>query len=214
MYKVFFNATSIILCPKFENSSKDNNQQVIEIEDDVCFHDWILKLEKKNNIRNIIFVNNNISQLWENFKKQFIGITAAGGVVNDKTGRILVIKRFGLWDLPKGKVERDESLEKAAIREVEEECGISGLKIKTQLGSMFHLYRSPYHAKTNNIVLKETFWFEMFYEGTQIPVPQKKESIEEARWMKREELKLFFSNTYPNLIELLENYLQKSSEKI
>ena len=214
MYKVFFNASCIKLCTEFENSPKDNKAQVIDLKDNNTTKEWILKLEKENNIQNLILLNRNISQLWADFRTQFTEIRAAGGIVTDQTGRILVIKRLGFWDLPKGKVERRESLEEAAIREVEEECGISGVKIKNQLESSFHLYRSPYLKSTNNIVLKETSWFEMVYEGNEIPVPQKQENIEEVRWMKRDELDVFFSNTYPNLIDLLENYLQKYSAKV
>ena len=214
MYKVFFNASSITLCSKFENSFKDNKGQLIENEDINYMIRLLINLERKREPENLVFVSSNYEELWTKFRAQFIGITAAGGIVTDKTGRILVIKRFGYWDLPKGKVEKKETLEEAAVREVEEECGISGVRIKNQVGSMFHLYRSPFHPEPNNLVLKETFWFEMDYAGNETPKPQYSESIEEVCWMEINELSRFFSNTYPNLVELMENYLQKTSEKI
>ena len=213
MYKVFFNASSITLCTEIEISSKHNNAQVIEIEKHTPMLPFVVELEQNKNKKNIVFTGNNLAELWENFKKQFIQIKAAGGVVINKGSRILVIKRFSYWDLPKGKIEKKETIEEAAIREVEEECGISGLKIQKEIGSMYHIYRSPFHPEPNNLVLKETVWFEMLYSGCETPKPQTSENIEEVRWMTKEELPEFFNNTYPNLIELMEKYLQTAPEK-
>ena len=214
MYKVFFNASSIIFCSESENSFKDNKIQIIENEDDIDIAPLLIDLENKNESKNFVFISHKPEELWNKFRKQFIGITAAGGIVTAPDERILVIRRLGYWDLPKGKVEKKETLEQAAIREVEEECGISGVRIKNLLGSVFHLYRSPFHPEPNNLVLKETFWFEMDYDGNETPTPQYSESIEEVCWMKKDELSRFFSNTYPNLVELMKSYLQKTSEKV
>lgn len=214
MYKVFFNASSITLCSENEISSKHNNSQVIEIKEHTLLLPFVLELEQNKNSKNIVFDGNNLNELWENFKKQFIQIEAAGGIVTNKEGHILVIKRFGFWDLPKGKLEKKETIEEAAVREVEEECGISGLKIQKKIASMYHIYRSPYHPEPNNLVLKETVWFEMLYSANEIPRPQTSENIEEVRWMTKEELPAFFSNTYPNLIELMEKHLHTTSEKV
>src|SRR4051794_41798920 len=52
-------------------------------------------------------------------------IRAAGGVVVDN-GRIAIVHRpkHGDWSLPKGKLDPGETWEQAALREVEEECGV------------------------------------------------------------------------------------------
>lgn len=211
MYKVFFNDSSITLCSESENSFKDNNLQVIDFVANTNTSPLLNELETNKEAKNIILETSDLSKSWNVFKKQFIRIKAAGGVVVDKNGRILVIKRLGVWDLPKGKVEKNESLEEAAIREVEEECGITGLTIKKRIKSIFHLYRSPFHTKPNNFVLKKTFWFEMAYEGNEIPTPQVSENIVEARWMTQTELSDFFSNTYQNLAELMEEFTTQST---
>ena len=58
--------------------------------------------------------------------------TSAGGLVVDQIGRpprvIGRLDRRGrlLWSLPKGHIEAGETAEQAAVREVEEETGISG----------------------------------------------------------------------------------------
>ena len=48
----------------------------------------------------------------------------AGGLILNQYNEVLFIFRKNLWDLPKGKVEFYETLEKAALREVIEETGV------------------------------------------------------------------------------------------
>jgi 8-oxo-dGTP diphosphatase len=52
-------------------------------------------------------------------------IRAAGGVVVHE-GRIAVVHRprYDDWSLPKGKLDPGETWEQAAVREIEEECGL------------------------------------------------------------------------------------------
>jgi 8-oxo-dGTP pyrophosphatase MutT (NUDIX family) len=95
----------------------------------------------------------------------------------------------------------------AAIREVEEECGLSGLQILKQLDSTFHIYRSPYLSFPKNLVLKETKWFLMNYSGNENPVPQVDENIEEVVWFSAKDLGGVYSNTYSSLIDFLEKSL-------
>jgi len=53
-------------------------------------------------------------------------VEAAGGVVLDDDGRVVLVHRpkYDDWTLPKGKLDPDESFEDAALREVEEETGL------------------------------------------------------------------------------------------
>ncbi len=68
---------------------------------------------------------------------------SAGGLVVDLSGEVpkgaLIgrLDRSGrlLWSLPKGHIEKGETAEQAAVREVEEETGISG-EILAQLGTI------------------------------------------------------------------------------
>ena len=55
--------------------------------------------------------------------------TSAGGVVIDRRGRIAVVRQRNRngrwrWTLPKGRIERGETAEAAALREVYEESGL------------------------------------------------------------------------------------------
>jgi hypothetical protein len=81
------------------------------------------------------------------------------------------------------------------------------LSIIRQLPSTYHIYRSPYIAKENNWVLKQTYWFEMNYGGNDLPVPQTEEQIEEVRWFSKQELPAVLENTYSSLRDLISSYL-------
>jgi 8-oxo-dGTP pyrophosphatase MutT (NUDIX family) len=144
-----------------------------------------------------------VDTLWDYFRSRFVEIPAAGGLVQNKDGSLLFIRRLGVWDLPKGKTEKNETPENAAIREVEEECGITNLQIVRSLDSTFHIYRSPYLPVPKNVVLKETLWFLMTYSGDEIPAPQTEEHIEEVRWFAKTELDRVLDDTYLSLRDFL-----------
>lgn len=57
----------------------------------------------------------------------FLATPGAGGVVFDAVGRVLLVRYrgSGAWAFPKGHVELGETLEQTAVREVQEETGVS-----------------------------------------------------------------------------------------
>jgi len=135
----------------------------------------------------------------KNLKQSILYVKAAGGLVKNDLKEYLFIFRRGKWDLPKGKLEEREKPEKAALREVEEECGIKVHLVKKELGSTYHFY--DHHGR---LILKRTCWYLMKGDASQVLVPQAEEDITEARWFKTSELDLIRSNTYPSVIEVLE----------
>ena len=137
------------------------------------------------------------------FQSAFRVIEAAGGIVISK-GKLLVIYRHGKWDLPKGKIEKGETPEKAAVREVSEECGITGQKIVKMLPSTFHIYLMP--GKKGNWIFKKTYWFEMSYDGKLTGTPQTEEDITQVRWVAAKDLDEMLENTYANLKPVFQNY--------
>jgi hypothetical protein len=52
-------------------------------------------------------------------------IQAGGGLVYNDAGDIMMIFRRGKWDLPKGKLDKGETIDECALREVGEETGIT-----------------------------------------------------------------------------------------
>lgn len=187
MYKVFYNEKALILTDKPVEKYKSlkyvtNNQ-----------FDEALDMLKNSNNEVINIYHHNLSKLWNNFQNHFKYLEAAGGVVKNQKDKILFIHRLGRWDLPKGKVENGETTEIAAVREVEEECGITNLKITNQLSTTYHIYYQ------NEYILKATYWYEMDYMGNEELIPQKEEGIKMAQWKDREEILKIFPETYENI---------------
>ena len=122
---------------------------------------------------------------------------AAGGVVV-KDGKFVIIIRKGIPDLPKGHIEKGETPEVAALREVEEETGIGNLQIIKELPSSWHCYFE--HEAWS---LKRTYWYLMSTtEGIQ-PKPQTEEGITEIKLIDNEEIDWFLKNTYRSISEIL-----------
>lgn len=203
MYKVFFNDSLILVGSEMKKSlNRDVVQKFQNVDYDVVSQ-LVTRIETDSEPGSFFIFNGANDVNWTSFRKCFIEIPAAGGLVKDQNGRCLFIKRLGVWDLPKGKIEPDESPEAAAVREVEEECGIKRLNVIRQLDSTFHIYRSPFLSSPNNLVLKETKWFLMEYSGTDLPVPEVEEDIEEVAWFNMDELDTIYQNTYTSLIDFL-----------
>ncbi|MCF6358254.1 MAG: NUDIX domain-containing protein, partial [Draconibacterium sp.] len=176
MYKVFFNDRKIIIAAKSEITIKKSTRTVDDLQTSKDVKEWFIKFVE-NDIQEIFLLNSAPEKFFANiFIAAFCQIRAAGGVVV-RENKLLFIFRDGKWDLPKGKIEVRESNAKAAIREVEEECGISGHKIVKQLPSSFHIYKSPYKKNRGEWIFKQTFWFEMEYSGAGNGTPQTEENI-------------------------------------
>ena len=131
-------------------------------------------------------------------KKHFIHIKAAGGLVMNPKGEVLFIERLGKWDLPKGKLETGETKSGGAIREVEEECGITGVTIIKKLKPSYHVY-----PLKNEWVLKTSYWFLMSYEGNEPLKPQAEENITEAVWINMKDYDPEKMETYPAITKVL-----------
>ncbi len=129
-------------------------------------------------------------------------IEAAGGIVKNKEGKILFIFRHGKWDLPKGKIEKGEKEKEAALREVEEECGIGDLSLHDKFTTTYHTYQ----LKGENC-LKLSHWYKMNYNGNSLKlIPQTEEGITDARWMDKEEIKEAMKNTFSSIAEVMNLY--------
>lgn len=195
MYKVFFNERSLT----FSNQPVENAKNMLfhhASQFDEAFH-----LLANSVAEEVHIFSESIDDVWELFKRSFKLIQAAGGVVRNPKGEYLFIFRLGKWDLPKGKMEEGETKEESAIREIEEECSISNLELKDYIMPTYHIYFQ------REYIIKETFWFDVFYNGTEHPQPQVEEGIETVEWKKEEEIPVLLKNSYPNIQLLLDNYL-------
>lgn len=126
-------------------------------------------------------------------------IEAAGGMVR-RGNAFLFIKRHGMWDIPKGKLEEGESPEIGAIREIEEECGLVAPRIVDHLINTWHTYET----KKGKKVLKKTYWYLLDEaEITQL-VPQEEEGITEVGYFNLDKFGEIRSNTYLSIIDVMD----------
>lgn len=130
-----------------------------------------------------------------------VNITAAGGVICNKTHnqiRVLLIKRKGFWDLPKGKLEEGESIEECAVREVEEETGVINVSIEDFLCETYHEY---FEDETK--YGKTTHWYSMKTGNPDFGFdPQAEEGITEMKWIDLAKAKSMVH--FENLVTVLE----------
>lgn len=127
----------------------------------------------------------------------YLEVNAAGGLVRNDRGEFLMIRRSGLWDLPKGHQDPGEPLEVTAVREVEEETGLCSL----ELGSFIRVTDHTY-LRDGKWYLKHTWWYNMSIKGEQNIVPQTEEDITEVIWVAKDQLASHLLQTYPTIIEV------------
>jgi 8-oxo-dGTP pyrophosphatase MutT (NUDIX family) len=173
---------------------------IIVGEEDMTPSGIIREMQSSLPPNGMIYLCADPSSKWKEFCLQFTMLEAAGGIVKNSDGRLLVIFRRGKWDLPKGKLDEGESPQQAAAREVEEECGVSQLKVGSLIKHTYHTY-----IQDSMAVLKKTYWYAIFTEDVRALIPQAEEDIEKAEWMSPAEIKeLVYANTYQSVRDVLE----------
>ena len=200
MYKIYFGDNILFLTNNYKKNYENNFGLFYQFYSNITFELVIKLFEKNKSLKKLFIFNDNLTEMFENFKNNFKFIEAAGGLVFNKKGQILFIKRRGKWDLPKGKVEPNEECHNAAVRETSEECGITGLSILSILSSTYHTYFID-----DKRVLKKIFWYKMEYKGNEKLKPQIEEGITFAKWFNKSELRTITENTYPSIIDILKD---------
>lgn len=150
--------------------------------------------------QSFLFLCKNPKATLKKLSKSVKLIEAAGGLVKNEHKEYLVIFRNGVWDLPKGKIEDGEKTRKAAVREVEEECGIHVKKAGRKICKTYHVYP----LRNQELALKKTHWYRMKAEGQEKLKPQTEEGITKACWFTREKFTVLTENTYPSIIDVLD----------
>ncbi|MFT4092778.1 MAG: NUDIX domain-containing protein [Niabella sp.] len=149
-----------------------------------------------------IFLHKDLETLKKQFFKKFEVHIAGGGLVVNKTGAILMIFRRGFWDLPKGHLDKGETIEACAIREVQEETGLNSVRITAPLSVTYHTYEHGTHH-----ILKEAHWYIMTLEQEEVPVPQTEEDIELIEWVPPGKTDRYLKNAYPSIRDVVTGYL-------
>ncbi len=197
MYKVFVNEKKLLLSKQSEDLEKTLKYEsftTLEIA---------LDLIQNTSVKELNIYGEQIEEIWEEFKKLFRIIEAAGGIVNRPNGDILFIKRLGKWDLPKGKMEKGESREESAVREIEEETNLQNVELLDFINTTYHIYTE----RNGDRVLKYTHWFEMNFDGEDTSKPQLEEGITEVAWKNTSQIENeVFPGTFKNIKLIIQEF--------
>ncbi len=198
MYKVFFEKNYFNFSKEFPQGkelvfNKDTLNTMLSV---------LLENLRRDEAVEINVFDADIEEAFSIFSKYFKLIEAGGGVVENPEGKIILIYRNGIWDLPKGKKEPGEPIEITALREVKEEVGINELEPIEFIDYSYHIYRL-----NDEWVLKKTAWYTMKTEGQPELTPQTIEGIEKAIWINIREISDYISNMYPSIVDVLQKYL-------
>ncbi|QYA25533.1 NUDIX domain-containing protein [Gramella sp. MT6] len=203
MYKVFVNDIPIIV-----STQKEIGENYTSFPLKTVRLKKVIRKILKGKLMYVNLYHADETKLLKLLLKKMKVVTAAGGmVVNDKK-EILFIYRNNRWDLPKGKTEKNESIEDSAIREVEEETGVQDLEIKRFITRTYHVFK-----RKGKLKLKETYWYEMYTEYDGDLVPELSEGIKKAKWKNFEKSQKALKKSYANIKMLFpEKYLAGKSE--
>lgn len=193
MYKVFVNDKPIVLTTVVSKETDFKNYLLKSVK-----IGKVIKELSKSSIQEVRLIGKKEDKLIKNFLKKLPNVTAGGGKVYNDNGDILFIYRNGRWDLPKGKIDGKETIEAAALREVEEETGVKDLKIVKPLETTYHIFK-----RNGRHRLKITKWFEMHSSYIGELVPEEIEGITKVEWLNPEQTQKALENSYANIKELI-----------
>lgn len=200
--KIYINNKPLYLCNELDEkltSLIHNPDNVFIDELDAHTVKTMLHELQLPEIKTGIFLHEDLDKLKKAFLKKFEIIQAGGGLVQNEKGDVLMIFRRGFWDLPKGKLDKGETMEECALREVEEETGLKNVRLHQLLTITYHSYEQGTHH-----LLKESHWYSMTAKSHDKLVAQTEEDISDIKWVKKEELVLYAKMTYPSILDVLE----------
>ena len=198
---IYFGNKPVFLCDNItkEIDELKHHPETIYIDEisNAAIKSLLHEIDKPQFQQGVLF-NKDYKKLKEIFFKNFTLIKAGGGLVKNKYGEILLIFRRGKWDLPKGKLDDNETIEQCAKREVREETGLKEITVSNQIETTYHAY-----TEFGAHILKESHWFAMKALGNEKLIPQIEEGIVEILWVKKEGLTKYISNTFPAIVDVL-----------
>lgn len=189
MYKVFVGDKPIILTTVVEKETDFKNYLLNTVN--------MTKVIRKLNttaLKEVRLIHKNENKLIKKFLKKLPNVVAGGGKVYNDEAEILFIYRNDKWDLPKGKAERNETIEETAIREVTEETGVDGLQISKPLEVTYHIFK-----RNGRYKIKITYWFEMKTSFSGKLYAQEEEGITKVAWLDSVQANEALENSYANI---------------
>lgn len=194
MYEIFINDKIIVLTNVKENI---NNNKYFDLKDVTI--DFVISELNKKDVEKIYLYHPKEEKLIKKFKKKMPVIKAGGGIVTNPQGEILIMKRRGKWDFPKGKKEKGENIAVCALREVEEETGVKKLMLIRFRTITYHIFKQD-----GEYLLKETYWYDMHTNYKGKLKAQVEEDIEKVCWKTESEVKELIKKSYKNIQKIFE----------
>ncbi len=197
MHRIYFEKRCIIICSPQEQALSDPNSIEFKLGEKIDIHSFINMFELSEELYRIYIPSEDPEWTYTRVCSEFVQVNAGGGLVSNRRGDFLLIKRNGLWDLPKGHQEAGEDIRTTAMREVREETGVEELILRELICVTDHCYR-----RNGLWHLKHTWWFDMLYNEPTELTPQKMEDISKAAWVAKSSLPPYLQNTYPSIQEV------------
>ncbi|MBL7810614.1 MAG: NUDIX domain-containing protein [Bacteroidetes bacterium] len=208
-YKIYFNEGALIIAES--PGALRGLSNLYYIGDDEMHTSFKILTSGESNGKNLNFglISPDPEETLQEFVEKYAVIQAAGGLVFNKENQLLTIKRNGLWDLPKGKIERHEDQRAAALREVMEETGLNMLNISDKVGRTYHAY-----FEDDVVMLKETHWYLMNSSGKGKLKPQEEEGISEVIWADMDWFQSPEFHSYQSIRDIIQKVLTLKPELV
>ncbi|MGH2643113.1 MAG: NUDIX hydrolase [Chitinophagaceae bacterium] len=203
MQNIIIHGKPVIICDQITEriQARITNEHLIQMhEPDLKNIESLLHALQDNAVYGYVWLSHQPEAVFKSLISHFEHWQAAGGLIVNYRDQVLLMFRRGKWDLPKGKMEPDETPEITARREVTEETGLHNLHIESKLSDTWHAYH-----QFGKDIMKQTHWFKMQFTGTELTVPQIEEDILDIQWIKPENISKYLQYSYPNLKTVFES---------
>ena len=197
MHRIYFEKRCLVICDENDAALSDPNAVEFRIGSRLDIHSLVGMFEASDSLGRIFIPGADVEGTYRRVCAEFKEVNAAGGLVSNRRGDYLLIRRNSLWDLPKGHQESGEDIAVTAMREVQEETGVQQLELRRLVCVTDHCYKRDgiWH-------LKHTWWYDMLYTDPVDLTPQREEDITRAAWVARSSLPPYLKNTYPSIAEV------------
>lgn len=176
-YKIYFNEGALVIAESPADLRGLSNLYYIGDDEMHKSFSILTTSESNGKVLNFGLISPDPEATFNEFVGNYTVIQSAGGLVFNKEGQLLTIKRNGIWDMPKGKIEKHEDQRAAALREVMEETGLNMINISDKVGETYHAY-----LEDGATMLKQTHWYFMNANAKSKLKPQEEEGISEVKW--------------------------------
>jgi 8-oxo-dGTP pyrophosphatase MutT (NUDIX family) len=201
MFKIYFNNKPLFITNQITKELEEylHHEETVFI-DEFNLHTVKAMIHEMDmaKIHAGVFLHDDAEAILKAFKKKLVLIKAAGGLVHTGDNDLLLIFRRGKWDLPKGKLDDNEKIEACAVREINEETGLTNVQIEQTLCVTYHTYHQD-----GKHILKESHWFLMKAQKQNNLVPQLEEGIEKCEWVPVDQLASYMENTHASILDVV-----------